>query len=135
MPATFAKPYCFRCSARGRTCVLSREFIRSHPDLVKAPVLQRRDEAPIDDIVRLDFEQRRLKTRSDDLKAERNRISRSFGDKSLSPEEREDLRAQATAIRDDVAALDAEIDALENRLSELELYVPNVPDPSVPIGE
>jgi seryl-tRNA synthetase len=115
--------------------MLSRELIRTHPDLVKKAVRERNDEAPIDEIVRLDQEQRRLKAESDDLKAERNRISKSFGDKSLSPEEKQHLRERATELRDRVGTLDSRISELEERLSELELWVPNIPDPSVPVGE
>lgn len=114
--------------------MLSREFIRTHPDEVKKAIRERGDDAPIDEILALDAEQRRLKGESDGLKSERNRISRSFGNKDLSPEEREELRAHATELRDRVAELDARIDELESRLSELELWVPNVPDPSAPVG-
>lgn len=115
--------------------MLSRELIRNHPDLVKQAVEQRRDTAPIDEIVSLDAEQRRLKAESDELKADRNRISKSFGDKTLTDDDRVGLREKATGIRDRVAALDARIEELETRLHELELWVPNIPDASVPVGE
>jgi seryl-tRNA synthetase len=115
--------------------MLSREFIRTHPDLVKKAVRERNDEAPIDEIVQLDEEQRRLKAESDSLKSQRNRLSRSFGDKSLGTDEKEQLRVQATSIRDRVSDLDDRISELEARLSELELWVPNIPDPSVPVGQ
>jgi seryl-tRNA synthetase len=68
------------------------------------------------------------------LKAERNRLSKSFGDKDLSEEQRSALRAQATELRDHIAEVDRRIDELEARLHELELWVPNIPDPDVPIG-
>lgn len=114
--------------------MLSREFIRKHPDAVKKAVNKRQDTAPIQEILELDAEQRRLKVESDELKAERNRLSKSFGDRSLNQEDRDALRARATDIRDTIAGLDRRIDELETRLHELELYVPNIPDPSVPIG-
>jgi seryl-tRNA synthetase len=114
--------------------MLSRELIRTQPELVKQAVAERCDTAPIDAIVELDAEQRALKTESDDLKAERNRLSKSFGDKNLSDEQRSALRAQATELRDRIAELDRRIEELEKRLHELELWVPNIPDPDVPIG-
>jgi seryl-tRNA synthetase len=114
--------------------MLSRELIRTQPELVKQAVAERCDTAPIDAIVELDAEQRALKTESDDLKAERNRLSKSFGDKNLSDEQRSALRAQATELRDRIAELDRRIEELEERLHELELWVPNIPDPDVPIG-
>lgn len=114
--------------------MLSREFIRTQPERVKQAVAQRCDSAPIDEIVQLDVEQRTLKAEGDELKAERNRISKSFGDKSLDDEHRAALRAQATELRDRIAKADDRIDQLETRLHELELWVPNIPDEDVPIG-
>jgi len=114
--------------------MLSRELIRSNPDLVKEAVRIRCDIAPIDEIVELDADQRKLKVESETLKAKRNRISKSFGDKGLSEEQREELRAHAADLRDRVAELDRRTDELETRLHELELWVPNIPDPSVPLG-
>jgi seryl-tRNA synthetase len=114
--------------------VLSREFIRTHPEDVKRAVRERCDEAPVDEILTLDAEQRQLKNESDSLKAERNRASKAFGNKELSDDERDELRARATALRDRIAAVDTRIDQIEARLHELELWVPNIPDPSVPLG-
>lgn len=114
--------------------MLSREFIRNYPDQVKDAVAKRSDEAPIDEILALDAEQRSLKAESDTLKAERNRISKSFSGKDVSPEQRDQLRARATELRDLTVQLDSRIEELESRLGELELWVPNVPDSSVPVG-
>jgi len=114
--------------------MLSREFIRTQPERVKQAVAQRCDSAPIDEIVQLDLEQRALKAEGDELKAERNRISKSFGDKSLDDEQRAALRAQATSLRDRIADVDSRIEQFETRLHELELWVPNIPDADVPLG-
>jgi seryl-tRNA synthetase len=114
--------------------MLSRDFIRTHPDEVKKAVRQRCDEAPIDEILALDAEQRRLKSEGDELKAERNRLSKSFSDKSLTSEQRDELRSRATALRDPIAEIDGRITELETQLHDLELWVPNIPDPDVPVG-
>jgi seryl-tRNA synthetase len=115
--------------------MLSREFIRNNAELVKRAIAQRADQAPIDDLLELDSEQRALKAESERLKAERNRLSKSFGDKSLQAEDRDTLRRQAAELRDRTNELDRRIDELEVRLHELELWVPNIPDPSVPLGQ
>lgn len=114
--------------------MLSRDFIRNHPDLVKQAIALRCDEAPIDEIVALDAEERALKAESEHLKAERNRISKSFGDASLTDAQRAELRARAASMRDRITALDSRVDELEARLHDLELWVPNIPDPDVPVG-
>lgn len=114
--------------------MLSRELIRNDPDRVKRAAADRCDAAPVDEILQLDAEQRDLKGQSDTLKAERNRYSRAFGDSSLSEADRATLRRQATALRDEIADLDGRIEQLETRLHELELWVPNIPDDTVPRG-
>jgi len=76
--------------------MLSREFIRNHVELVKQAIAQRCDSAPIDEIVAVDAEQRALKAESESLKAERNRIAKSFAG-GQSDEERVALHEQATA--------------------------------------
>src|SRR5437763_9783683 len=114
--------------------MLSREFIRNNVELVKGAIASRQDTAPIDEIFELDATQRRLKAESDSAKGERNRQSKAFGDRSLSEEQRNELRANASALRDRISELDHTIEGLETRLHELELWVPNIPDPSVPVG-
>jgi seryl-tRNA synthetase len=115
--------------------MLSREVIRNHPDVVKRAVALRQDTAPIDEIIELDAEQRRLKGEADDSRAERNAISKRFADRSLNDQERQALRDRATALRDRIGEIERRVDELEQNLHELELWVPNIPDPSVPVGE
>jgi len=114
--------------------MLSREFIRMHPELVKRAVQVRNDVAPIDRIVELDIEQRQLKTEADQLKAERNRISKSFSARGMSDAEKQQVRERAAELRDRISGLDERIAAAEHELHDLELHVPNIPDPSVPVG-
>ncbi len=115
--------------------MLSREFIRNNAELLKRAVAQRQDTAPVDEIVALDAEQRKLKAESESLKAEANRSSKSFGDRSLTQEDRARLKQHGATLRALISELDGRIDALEEKLRELELWVPNIPDASVPLGE
>src|SRR5438067_630050 len=103
------KPSSSRSCGSARIAMLSREFIRNKPDLVKRAAEIRKDRAPIDEIVALDAEQRRYKAESDSLKAESNRLSKSFSDRSLGDEERVQLREHARALRDRIAQLDEAI--------------------------
>lgn len=115
--------------------MLTREFIRNNPELVKRAVAARCDEAPIDEIIELDAEQRSLKSRADDLRGEQNQVAKSFKNKDLTNEDRVALRARGVALKDEVAQLDKRVGELEEKLHELELWVPNIPDQSVPIGK
>ena len=57
---------------------MSRELIRAQPDRVKRAVAERCDEAPIDEILALDAEQRELKRQSDEFKAELRLLAARF---------------------------------------------------------
>ncbi|HZT96263.1 MAG TPA: serine--tRNA ligase, partial [Chloroflexota bacterium] len=115
--------------------MLSLALIREHPDLVRKAVAERRDQAPIDEILRLDAVRRELAGRSEALKRERNETSRRIGRREVSPDEMEQLRSRMGEVGERIRELDARLGAVEAELNQLLLMVPNIPDPSVPVGE
>ncbi len=104
--------------------MLDLKFIRENPDLVKDALKKRQDSAPLDEILSLDSERRRKLIELEDLRRERKEISRQ---KKAKVEEGRDLRVMIKGLEDDVRMMD-------EHLSELLLQVPNVPHPSVPVG-
>jgi seryl-tRNA synthetase len=68
------------------------------------------------------------------LKQQRNVVSKEIG-KMKDAEEREAKKAEMRAVGDRITALDAEVSDVEMRLNDLMLRVPNLPDPSVPVGK
>jgi len=96
------------------------KLIRDNPQLVKESLAHRKDSAPIDDIYTLDQERRRKLNELESL-----RHTRKGG--KMSPEE-------GRQLRDQINSLDAETNSLDERLRDLLLRVPNMPDPSVPVG-
>jgi len=121
-------------------------LIRERPDWVKAEIAKLHAEAPIDEIVELDRRRRELLTQAEELKARRNRVSKSMGPrrgriKRAQGEEKARLEAEFEQIRrgmsevgEQIAALDAELRDIDARLEDALLHVPNLPDPSVPVG-
>jgi len=121
-------------------------LIRERPDWVKAEIAKLHTEAPIDEIVELDRRRRALLTQVEELKARRNRVSKSMGPlrgriKRAQGEEKAHLEAEFEQIRREmsdvgkqIAALDAEVRDIDARLQNAMLHVPNLPDPSVPVG-
>jgi seryl-tRNA synthetase len=67
------------------------------------------------------------------LKQQRNAVSKEIG--KMKAEERETKKAEMRVVGDRITALDAEINEVETRLNDLMLRVPNIPDPSVPVGK
>ncbi|HJW83496.1 MAG TPA: serine--tRNA ligase [Anaerolineae bacterium] len=115
--------------------MLDLAYIREHPDEVKAAmeVLGATD-VPIDRILQLDGERRALLTQVEALKAERNAVSKEIG-RMQDVAERETKKERMRAVGDQIDALDRHVAQVEQALSASMLAVPNLPDPSVPIGK
>ena len=121
-------------------------LIREKPDWVKAEIAKLYLEAPIDEIVDLDQQRRQALIEADELKAKRNRVSKSMGPlrgriKKAPPEKKAALEAEFEATRQQMGEVNAQIKALDEQLREIDaqleaamLRVPNLPDPSVPLG-
>jgi seryl-tRNA synthetase len=111
--------------------MLDQKYIREHPDEVREGLVKLNTTAPIDEILALDVRRRELLAQSDQLKHRRNVVSEQIGrmkekDHGLI----EEMREAGTQIK----TLDAELSRVETELNLLLLLVPNMPDPSVPVG-
>src|SRR5881296_3816162 len=110
--------------------MLSLNFIREHPDLVKEGARKKGEPAPVDEILQLDQQRRELVTRVEQLKAEQNRRSAAMA-KSRDEAAVEALRR----MRDEIKSFEQQTAPIESRLNALLLEVPNTPDASVPEGK
>lgn len=104
--------------------MLDLKFIRENIELVRQAVANRQTTAPLDEILALDDERRQKLLELENLRHARKQIAR----------ERRDA-TQGRELREKIKALEDEVSGLEGRLNELLLQVPNMPDPSVPIGK
>ncbi len=116
--------------------MLSRQFVRENPDVVRDALANKGVDVDLDRILDVDEEWRELKRRGDDLRHERNEISSAIGGLKAEGKEAEaqeaiersqELKAELNAIEDRAENLEAELEA-----SLLEL--PGIPHESVPIG-
>ena len=114
--------------------MLDLAYIREHPDEVKQAMVKLYAEAPIDEILDLDKKRRTLLQAVEQLKQQRNVVSKEIGGMKDAAE-REAKKAEMRAVGDRIDMLDAEIREAETKLNDLMLRVPNLPDPSVPIGK
>jgi seryl-tRNA synthetase len=118
--------------------MLSRQFVREHPDKVRAGLALRGTESvDVDEILETDAEWRELKSRGDDLRHERNEISSRIGElkQAGDDEAAEAAIEQSQALKAEIEEIEARADELEERLEQLLLAVPNVPQEAVPPGE
>jgi seryl-tRNA synthetase len=116
--------------------MLDLTFIREHPDEVKEALLKLNTEAPIDEILELDQERRKLLQEVEALRAERNAGSKQIGAlmREGQRDEADSLKQHMSQIGEHISELDEQLRQVEADLRERELWVPNMPDDSVPVG-
>jgi seryl-tRNA synthetase len=113
--------------------MLSIEFIRENPVLVKEAVRNKNFDVDIDELLRLDAERRKLLTGVDSLRAERNRIAK--GIPTLSPVDRPAVIAKSKELNAWLVEGEKRLAEAEATYKDLLLRVPNVPLREVPIGK
>ena len=112
--------------------MLSLQFIRENPALVREALGKRQSGEDIDDILAFDERRRRLLTEVEALRARRNEVSREIGKTGERPPQ---LIKEMRQIGDRIKSLDEQVGEIEEQLNDLLLRVPNIPHPSVPIGK
>ena len=111
--------------------MVSIQFIRQDHDIVREALARRNDDAPLDEILRLDSEHRKLLQEIEGLRARRNEVSKELGRmKEMPPELIADMRQVGERIK----ALEQEETRLSEQLTDMLLRIPNIPHPSVPLG-
>ena len=120
--------------------MLDLRFVRENPEVVKQNIRNKFQDAKlplVDEVIELDEENRKVKKEADDLRANRNKISKQIG--SLmgqgKREEAEEVKKQVTAASDHLAELEEKEKDLEERIKKIMMTIPNIIDPSVPIGK
>ena len=112
--------------------MLGLDFIRANRDAVEKAIADKAVTLSVDDLLTLDGEVRSLKTEIDALRAERNAISARF--KSVAPEERAALGAQAKEAGARAGQLENDLAEKQALLTELLMRVPNIPWDGAPVG-
>ena len=120
--------------------MLDLRFVRENPEIVKQNIRNKFQDAKlplVDEVIELDEEKRKVKKEADDLRASRNKISKQIG--ALmgqgKKEEAEEVKKQVTAASDHLAELEEKEKDLEERIKKIMMTIPNIIDPSVPIGK
>lgn len=120
--------------------MLDIKFLRENPDIVKENIKKKfQDEKLplVDEVIALEAEKRETQTKADELRANRNRVSKEIG--NLMAQGKKD---EAMALKEQVTSQAAELEELSKRQDELSekvtkimMVIPNIIDPSVPVGK
>ena len=116
------------------------KFLRENPDTVKENIKNKFQDKKlplVDEVIELDAEARKTKQEADDLRAERNKISKQIGALMAQgkKEEAEEVKKQVTEKGEYLAELEKKEAELNEKVKNIMMVIPNIIDPSVPIGK
>ncbi len=113
--------------------MLDPKFIRENEGVVRKSLQDRNyDQTVLDGFLELDGRWRGLTEEGNELRRRRNEVSELIP--TLSPEEKQSKIAEMKAIADRIKMIESELKSIEAKRDEVLLNMPNVPDPSVPVG-
>ena len=115
------------------------KFLRENPDAVRENIKKKFQDSKlplVDEVIGLDVEKRQTQQKADNLRASRNKLSKQIG--ALmgqgKRDEAEQVKAQVKAQSDELLAAEAKEKELDERILKIMMTIPNIIDPSVPIG-
>ena len=119
--------------------MLDLKFLRENPEIVKQNIRNKFQDAKlplVDEVIALDEENRKAKGEADALRANRNKVSKMIGVYMAQGKkaEAEEAKKQVTENSEALAALEAKEAELNEKITKIMMTIPNIIDPSVPIG-
>ena len=120
--------------------MLDLKFVRENPEIVKQNIKNKFQDQKlplVDEVIQLDAERRASQQEADQLRAERNKLSKQVG--ALmgqgKKEEAEEVKKQVAAQASRLEELSAKEAELNEKVTKIMMTLPNIIDPSVPIGK
>ena len=120
--------------------MLDLKFVRENTDILKQKIKNKFQDSKlplVDEVIALDAENRTTQKEADDLRASRNKLSKQIG--ALmgqgKKEEAEEVKKQVSANSARLTELEAKEAELSEKILKIMMTIPNIIDPSVPIGK
>jgi len=115
--------------------MLDLKFIRENPEKVKEAIKNKREKLDLDVILNLDEQRRKILLEAESLRQKRNEFSKIIAQMKKEGKNTDKEIAQMKTVSDRITVLDQNLRDVEQQLEQWLLRVPNVPHPSVPVGE
>ena len=120
--------------------MLDIKFVRENPEVVKENIKKKFQDQKlplVDEVIDIDAKIRALKVEGENLKAQRNTLSKQIGQlmREKKIDEANEIKALVSKNNERIAEIDPEIVTLEEELKKRMLVIPNIVDPSVPVGK
>ena len=120
--------------------MLDIKFLRENPEVVKQNIKNKFQDAKlslVDEVIDLDLKKRNCQKEADDLRADRNKLSKQIG--ALmgqgKKDEAEEVKKQVGGFASRLAELEEQEKELDEKILKIMMTIPNIIDPSVPIGK
>ena len=114
--------------------MLDLKSIRENPEAVRKSVEDRGMELPLDDLLELDKKRRALLADMEEKRARHKKGNKEIGRRIRDGEDVSAQREEMGALSNEIKGLEQELEGVEERMQEILIWVPNIPDPSVPVG-
>ena len=114
--------------------MLDIQLIRNDPEAVAARLATRGGALDVAAFRALEEQRKKAQVRTQELQARRNASSKQIGELKRKGQDTSALMAEMGAVGDELKSNEGELEKIQNRLGELLLTIPNVPDASVPVG-
>ena len=116
------------------------KFLRENPEAVKQNIRNKFQDSKlelVDKVIELDAESRAVKAQADELRANRNKISKQIGALMAQGKKEEGmaLKEEVTRQAEQLAELEKKEEDLSAKVTEIMMVIPQMIDPSVPIGK
>ena len=114
--------------------MLDLRLIRSDPERIKLALARRGAAEGVDELLALDGRRRELLPEVEGAQAERKTLSKQIGEAKGKGEDAEELVARVQELKGTIESGKVELEEIEEKLRELSLSLPNLPDPTRPTG-
>ena len=116
------------------------KFLRENPEAVKQNIRNKFQDSKlelVDEVIELDAESRAVKAQADELRANRNKVSKQIGTLMAQGKKEEGMALKEEVTRQAVqlAELEKKEEELSAKVTEIMMVIPQIIDPSVPIGK
>ncbi|NLY78619.1 MAG: serine--tRNA ligase, partial [Lysinibacillus sp.] len=116
--------------------MLDIKRVRDNYEEVKKILLTRNEDlGNFDEFEVLDSKRRELIAKTEELKAERNKVSEQISIMKRNKENADEAISRMRQVGEEIKSLDAELNEIEEKFKDMMLHLPNIPHESVPVGE
>ena len=114
--------------------MLDMKFIRENIETVRRGLAAKNAAGRLDELLALDEERRGLLVKVDELRARKNAANDEITKLLKEKKPPQEAIASMKSVAADIDALEAPLSALEKKITDILMYIPNLPHPSIPVG-